>query len=121
MGSSSTRIVGMFTFKAGDVRPASAFLLFRRGLTEGVGEGVSRGGLGGYPGSLTVIGDALFPFGLGDLRSAWLSIFVPRSLTGDEDFCDVATSACLSAAGALCRVSLCARTGKLLCNTDNKY
>lgn len=61
---------------------------------EGVGDGVSRGGLSGYwdPGSLTVIGDALFPIGLGDLGSALLSILVslfesvPRSLKGDEDF-----------------------------------
>ncbi len=61
---------------------------------EGVGDGVSRGGLGGYwdPGSLTVIGDVLFPIGLDDLGSALLSIFVslfesvPRSLKGDEDF-----------------------------------
>lgn len=66
----------MFNFKAGDVRPTSAFLLFRRGLMEGVGDGVSRGGLGGYwdPGSLTVIWDALFPCGLGDLRSIFESI-----------------------------------------------
>lgn len=43
---------------------------------EGVGDGVSRGGLGGYwdPGSLTVIWDALFPCGLGDLRSIFESI-----------------------------------------------
>lgn len=36
---------------------------------EGVGDGLSRGGLGGYwdPGSLIVTGDALFPLGLGDL------------------------------------------------------
>lgn len=84
----------MLNFKAGDVRPASAFLLFRRGLMEGVGDGVSRGGLGRYwdPGSLTLIGDALFPIGLVDLMSPLLSIFVslfesvPRSLTGEEDF-----------------------------------
>lgn len=84
----------MLNFKAGDVRPASAFLLFRRGLMEGVGDGVSRGGLDGYwdPGSLTLIGDALFPIGLVDLMSPLLSIFVslfesvPRSLTREEDF-----------------------------------
>lgn len=82
----------MFNFKAGDVRPTSAFLLFRRGLTEGVGDGVSRGGLDGYwdPASLTVTGDALFPCGLGDRGSALLSVFaslfvsVPTSLK--EDF-----------------------------------
>lgn len=74
----------MFNFKAGDV---SAFLLFTRGLMEGVGDGASRGGLGGYwdPGSLTVSGDVLFPSGLGDLWPAPLSLFVPRSLLGDED------------------------------------
>lgn len=61
----------MLTFKAGDVRPPSAFLLFMRGLMDGVGDGVSLGGLGGHwgPGSLTVNGDALFPCGLGDLGS----------------------------------------------------
>ncbi len=55
---------------------------------EGVGDGVNRGGLGGYwdPASLTVTGDALFPCWLADLGSALLSIFesVPRSLK--EDF-----------------------------------
>lgn len=125
MVSSSTRIMGMFSFKAGDGRPTSAFLLFRRGLMEGVGDGVSRGGLGGYwdPGSLKVIGDTLFPFGLGDLWSGLLSIFVSlfesatRSLSISPDFWDVATSASLLAAGELCRVSLCAKTRELLCNT----
>lgn len=68
----------MFNFKAGDVRPTSAFLLFRRGLMKGVGDGLSRGGLGGYwdTASLTVTGDALFPCGLGDRGSALLSVFV---------------------------------------------
>lgn len=39
---------------------------------EGVGDGVRRGGLGGNwdPGSLTVTGDDLFPFGVVDLWSA---------------------------------------------------
>lgn len=74
----------MFTFKPGDVRLASAFLLFRRGLMEGVGDGVSRGGLGGYWETGAVIGDALFPCGLVDLVSALLSVFEFRSL--EEDF-----------------------------------
>lgn len=77
----------MFTFKAGDVRPTSAFLLFKRGLMDGVGDGVSRGGLGGPwdPVSLPVTGEALFPCGLGDLGSALLTMlvsvfeFIPRS------------------------------------------
>lgn len=83
----------MFTFNAGDVRPTAAFLLFRRGLMEGVGDGVSRGGLGGCwdPGSLTVSRDAVFPFGLRGLGPALLSILVslfesaPRSLEEDDD------------------------------------
>lgn len=68
----------MVTFRAGEVRPTSAFLLFRRGLTEGVGDGVSRGGLDGYwdPGSLTVTGETLFSVGLGDLWSAVLFILM---------------------------------------------
>lgn len=108
----------MFTFKAGDVRPTSAFLLFRRGLMEGVGDGVSRGGLGGYwdPGSLTVTGDALLPCGTGDPWSALLSILasilksVPRSPEVDENLRDVATSVSLSATGELCSFSLFAKT-----------
>lgn len=90
---------------------------------DGVGDGVSRGGLVGHwdPGSLTGNGDALFPCGLGDLGSALLAIFVsvfeyvPRWRM--EDFCDVATSASLSAAAELCFESLCTKTRKLLRNT----
>lgn len=61
----------MLALRAGEVPPVSAFLLFGRGLMEGVGDGVSRGGLLGFrdPGH----GDALLPWGLGDLRSALLS------------------------------------------------
>lgn len=51
---------------------------------EGVGDGVSRGGLGGYWETGAVIGDALFPCGLVDLVSALLSVFEFRSL--EEDF-----------------------------------
>lgn len=66
----------MFTFKAGDVRPPSAFLLFMRGLMDGVGDGVSLRGLGGHwrAGSLTVNGEALFPCGLRDLGSEIWSV-----------------------------------------------
>lgn len=100
----------MFTLVDGDVRPASAFLLFTRGLTEGVGDGASRGGLGGYwePGSLTVSGDVPFLVGLGGLESALLSTLV--SLFNDS------TSASLSAPADFCRVSLYVR--KLSCNTE---
>lgn len=95
---------------------------------EGVGDGVSRGGLVGNwdPGSLTVTGDTLLPFGVADLWSALLSILVSlfetvsRTLVDDKDLRDVATSVSLSAAGELCRVSLCVKTRKLLCNTDKK-
>jgi len=71
----------MLVLVAGDVRPASAFLLFVRGLMEGAGDGASRGGLGGYrdPGSLTVSGAAPC--------SALSSVFVSRH--GEEGFCDV--------------------------------
>lgn len=84
MGSSSTTMAGMLTFGTGDVRAASAFLRFRRGLTDGAGDGLSRGGLGGHwdPRSLAVNGDALLPCGLGDLPSAFAS--EPRS--PKEDF-----------------------------------
>lgn len=85
---------------------------------EGVGEELSRGGLGGNwdPGSLTETGDALFPFGLDDLCSDMLSILVslfetiPGTLVEDKDLWDVATSASLSATEELCRVSLCVKT-----------
>lgn len=95
---------------------------------EGVGDGVSRGGLGGIwdPGSLTVTGDTLFPFGLADLWSALFSILVslfetvPRTLVDGEDLWDVATSVSLSAAGELCRVSLCVKTRMLLRNTRTR-
>lgn len=105
MGSSSTRMVGMVTFKAGEFRPTSAFLRFRWGLTGWVGDGVSRGGLVWYwdTDSLIVTGDALFPDGLGDLRSVWWPSFVSLlgssigSLVGGvRDFADVKTSASLS-------------------------
>lgn len=106
----------MFTFKAGDVRPASAFLLFRSGLTDGVGDGVSRGGLGGC-------WDALLPVGPGDRWSASLSMLMSlfeSFLEEDEDLWDVLTSASLSAARELCRVSLHAKMRKLLCNTTSE-
>lgn len=84
---------------------------------EGVGDGVSRGGLGGYwgPGSLTVTGDALFPVGPGDRWSALLSMLVSlfeSTLEEDEDLWDVLTSVSLSAARELCRVSLHAKDEK---------
>lgn len=118
----------MLTLMAGDVRPTSAFLLFRRGLMEGVGDRVRRGGLGGNwaPFSLTLTGDDLFPFGLADLGSALSSIAVSplevvSSLRDEEkDLEDVATSVSLSVAGELCWVSLCVKTTKRLCNTHNK-
>lgn len=45
---------------------------------DGVGDGVSRGGLGGQwdPVSPPVTGEALFPWGLGDLGSALLTMLV---------------------------------------------
>lgn len=51
-----------------------------------------------------------------------MSLFetVLRILDEDKDLQDVATSVSLSVAGELCRVSLCVKTRKLLCNTDNK-
>lgn len=82
---------------------------------EGLGDGVSRGGLGGNwgPGSLTVTGDALFPVGAGDRWSALLSMLVSlfeSTLEEDEDLWDVLTS--VSAARELCRVSLHAKDEK---------
>lgn len=95
---------------------------------EGVGDGASRGGLGGHwrPGSLAVTGNTLITVGLGDLWSALFSILVslfasvPWSLGEDEGCCDVATRTSLSAVRELCGVSLRAKTRKLLCNSD-KY
>lgn len=109
----------MLTFGTGDARAASAFLRFRRGLTDGAGDGPSRGGFGGHrdPSSLTVNGDALLPCGLGDLASALSAAFAsaPRSLK--EGFRDVATN--VSAAGGLCGGSLRTKTPELLCNIAN--
>lgn len=61
----------MFTLTLGDVvvLPTSAFLLFRRGLTDWVGDEFSRGGLGGpwIPS---------FPVGLSDLLPTFMSLSV---------------------------------------------
>lgn len=85
MGSSSTRIVGMFTFGAGETRPTSARLFFTKGLTAG-----GRLGLGRYwdEGSPAATGDDLFPVvPWCDLFSIILSAFesIPGSLEEEEE------------------------------------
>lgn len=68
MGSSSTRMLGMVTFKARETRPASALLFFNKGLTAGGSASEGRLHLGGCwdGGSPDGTGDDLFPVGFED-------------------------------------------------------